>query len=55
MQVEGLDLDAAFRLGIGTDPLVPDDMCDFVWTLEVGTFFIHREIEPSTRQRVRSP
>ena len=48
MQDEGLDLDAAFRLGIGTDPLVPGDMCDFAWALEVGTFFILREIELST-------
>ena len=32
MQDEGLDLDAAFRLSIGTDPLVLGDMCDFAWS-----------------------
>jgi len=48
MQDEGLDLDAAFRLGIGTDPLVPGDMCDCDWALEVGTFVIRGKIKLST-------
>jgi len=48
MQGEGLDPDAAFRLGTGIDPLVPGDMCDLAWTLEVGTFFVLREIVLST-------
>jgi len=46
-QDEGLDLGTAFRLGIGTDPLVPGDMCNFVLALEVGTVFTLREIELS--------
>ena len=47
-QDEELDLDAAFTLDIGSDPLVPGGMCNFMWALEVGTFFVLREIELST-------
>jgi len=38
-QDEELDLDTAPGLGIGTDPLVPGDMCNSVLALEVGTVF----------------
>jgi len=43
-QDEELDLGTAFGLGIGTDPLVPGDMCNSVLALEVGTVFTLWEI-----------
>jgi len=47
-QDEELDLDVAFSLVIGSDPLVRDGVCNFLWALEVGTFFVLREMELST-------
>ena len=47
-QDEELDLDVAFSLVIGSDPLVRDGECNFLWALEVGAFFDLRGMELST-------
>ena len=46
-QDEEIDVDAAFSLHLGDDPLVPRGPCGFTRALEIGSFHVLREIELS--------
>jgi len=46
-QDDELDLGAAFSWDTGSDPIVPGGMCNFMWALEVGTFFVPCEFGAS--------
>jgi len=47
-QDDEFDLDSAFALGLGEEPLCPGGPCNTMLALEVGAFHVLREIELST-------
>jgi len=47
-QVDEFDLDSAFVLGLGEEPLCPGGPCNTMLALEVGAFHVLREIVLST-------